>query len=419
MQTVLIVDDSKFILNLLEDKISELLSVRILKAASFQEAKEYINKEELIHVAILDLNLPDAKDGDMVDYAIANHIPSIVLTGLMNTQIKEMILKKDIVDFVYKNNRNSIEYTINIIHRVLNNYDTNVLVIDDINTKHDKEIHVLKKIKLNVTTANNSDNILDILKNSHKNYSLVVIDNSIKSIDGIGLTVAIREQYKKDRIAILIIGNNKNSEESCEFIKFGANDFIDKPFTEIEFISRINSNLDLLDSFKHVESLANRDYLTGAYNRRFLFESGGNIFKKALRKKEELAVAMLDIDYFKKINDTYGHDVGDITIKNTVLLLNNILRTSDLMVRFGGEEFCILLEYISQKDTISLFERIRKAFEDNVIKVNNKSFSFTVSIGICYGLEKDLEAMIKISDDNLYLAKENGRNKIAINGKLI
>jgi len=415
MQTVLIVDDSKFILNLLEDRISELLHVRILKAASFQAAKEFINKEEIIHVAILDLNLPDAQDGDMVDYAISNHIPSIVLTGLMNENMKQTILKKDIVDFVYKNNRNSIEYTINVIHRVLSNYDTHVLILDDPNSKHYKEIHILNKIKLDVEITPNIEDILERCQNHSGKYSLILIDDTIKDIDAIGLTIALRQQYKKDQLAIIILGQNKNSEASCEFIKFGANDFIEKPFTEIELISRINANLDLLDSFKQARNLANRDYLSGAYNRRFLFDSGTSIFKKAQRKNEDIAVAMIDIDNFKNINDTYGHDVGDLVIKNTVNLLNKILRTSDLMVRFGGEEFCILLEYISLKDTISLFQRIIEKFEHNMIKVNNQSFSYTVSIGVCYGMEENLEAMIKKSDDNLYLAKNNGKNQLVIN----
>ncbi len=415
MQTVLIVDDSKFILNLLEDRISELLHVRILKAASFQAAKEFINKEEIIHVAILDLNLPDAKDGDMVDYAISNHIPSIVLTGLMNENMKQTILKKDIVDYVYKNNRNSIEYTINVIHRVLSNYDTHILILDDPSIKQSKETHILNKIKLDLEISQNTDDILERCHNHSGKYSLVLIDDTIKNIDAIGLTIALRQQYKKDQLAIIILGQNKNSEDSCEFIKFGANDFIEKPYTEIELISRINANLDLLDSFKQAKNLANRDYLSGAYNRRFLFDSGTSIFKKAQRKKEDIAVAMIDIDNFKNINDTYGHDVGDLVIKNTVNVLNKILRTSDLMVRFGGEEFCILLEYISLKDTITLFQRIIEKFEHNIIKVNNQSFSYTISIGICYGMEENLEAMIKKSDDNLYLAKNNGKNQLAIN----
>ena len=160
--------------------------------------------------------------------------------------------------------------------------------------------------------------------------------------------------------------------------------------------------------------MANRDYLSGAYNRRFLFESGSSIFKKAKRKKENIALAMIDIDDFKHINDTYGHDVGDLVIKSTVNLLNTTLRTSDLMVRFGGEEFCILLEYISIEDTEILFEKIREKFEKHIMKVADQSFGYTVSIGICFGLGESLEDMIKKSDDDLYKAKRNGKNQVCI-----
>jgi len=173
--------------------------------------------------------------------------------------------------------------------------------------------------------------------------------------------------------------------------------------------------LDLIDSFKYTKSLANRDYLSGAFNRRFLFDSGNNIFKKAKRKKENVAVAMLDIDHFKNINDHFGHDIGDIAIKRTVKIINSCLRDSDLMVRFGGEEFCFLLENISKEDTKILFERIRDTFEKNVINIDDNALIFTVSIGICYGMENDLEAMIKKSDENLYQAKKNGRNQVIMN----
>ncbi len=415
MQTVLIVDDSKFILNLLEDRIKERLQVRILKAKSFKEAKEYIMNENTIHVAILDLNLPDIEDGKIVDYAISKGIPSVILTGLMNSQIKETIMKKDIVDYVYKNNRNSIEYTINIINRVLNNYNTNILVIDDSNLRHPKEVQILKEMKLNVTMTSNSDDVFNILKNGEVNFSLILLDDTKNHLDGIDLTLSLRQLYKRDQISIIVLGSHESSESSSEFIKFGANDFIKKPFTKIEFISRINSSLELIDSFKKSANLANRDYLSGAFNRRFLFDSGNSIFKKAVRRNKELAVAMLDIDFFKNINDHFGHDIGDIAIKKTVTMLNECLRDSDLMVRFGGEEFCILLEHISQEDTILLFERIRKKFEKNIIKIDEKPLTFTVSIGICYGLEKDLETMIKKSDESLYYAKDNGRNQIAVN----
>lgn len=124
---------------------------------------------------------------------------------------------------------------------------------------------------------------------------------------------------------------------------------------------------------------------------------------------------MFDIDKFKNINDTYGHDVGDVAICEVANILNENLRDSDLMARFGGEEFCVLLENISLEEVERLFEKIRAVFENNIIKINGLEIKFTTSIGICYGMEDDLEEMIKKSDDGLYYCKNNGRNQIAIN----
>ena len=123
---------------------------------------------------------------------------------------------------------------------------------------------------------------------------------------------------------------------------------------------------------------------------------------------------MLDIDKFKNINDTYGHDVGDIAIKEIKRILDETLRESDLVARFGGEEFCIVLEEITLEDTKALFERIRKRFEDNVIEIKDTKISYTVSFGVAYGMDTSLEEMVKLSDHALYYAKENGRNQVRI-----
>jgi diguanylate cyclase (GGDEF)-like protein len=160
--------------------------------------------------------------------------------------------------------------------------------------------------------------------------------------------------------------------------------------------------------------MASRDFLTGSYNRRFFFESGKAIFAKAKRKQEKIAAAMLDIDKFKNVNDTYGHDAGDVAIQEIAVILNKNLRASDLVARFGGEEYCILLEDIKLEDLKKLFEKIRAAFESNVITAGKVSFSYTVSIGIFYGLEDTLDEMVKKADEGLYFCKENGRNQVHI-----
>jgi len=123
---------------------------------------------------------------------------------------------------------------------------------------------------------------------------------------------------------------------------------------------------------------------------------------------------MIDIDKFKNINDTYGHNVGDYAIKEIKNILDTSLRGSDLVARFGGEEFCIVLEEINLVNLTVLFEKIRAAFEVNIIHIDALEISYTVSIGVCFGLLDSLEAMVNMSDEALYEAKTTGRNKVII-----
>ena len=139
-----------------------------------------------------------------------------------------------------------------------------------------------------------------------------------------------------------------------------------------------------------------------------------SIFLKAKRNKKPIAIAILDIDKFKNINDTYGHHVGDAAIKEVKRLLDSILRESDLVARFGGEEYCVLLEDISLQDTESLFERIRDGFEHNEININDLKIRYTVSFGVAFGILDTLEDMVNLADEALYYSKENGRNQVTI-----
>lgn len=161
-----------------------------------------------------------------------------------------------------------------------------------------------------------------------------------------------------------------------------------------------------------LQDQATKDYLTGAFNRRYFFEVGTPIFLKSKRKKAPLAVVMLDIDDFKKVNDTYGHKAGDLGIISVQKILEKNLRKSDLFARFGGEEFCIILEDISLENTEILLEKIRKEFETNVLESAGRKFSFTVSFGVSYGLLDTLESMINLADKALYQAKKNGKNRV-------
>jgi len=414
MKKILIVDDDEGILTLLKNELLYLKNIKPYFAKSYKETMTLIREHKGdFHAAILELNMPDAKNGELLSLANAHKIPSVILTSSEDSNLKETILKKDIIDFIQKDGPLNIKYAVNAISRTLKNYDTTVLIVDDSKMYRQIVSDTLNKIHINVLEACNGQEALDIL-GSNNHISLVLTDYEMPKLNGLELIFKIREKYTKDKLGVIAISSADEQDIITKFLKYGANDFIHKPFTYNEVVTRVNSNLELLDLFQSIKDMANKDFLTGAYNRRFFFEAGEVIYLKAKRKDSSLAVAMIDIDKFKNINDTYGHDVGDIAIKEIKKVLDESLRASDLMARFGGEEFCILLENITIENIEILFEKIRQKFEKNIININDLTISYTVSIGIYYGASASLEDMIRLSDEALYKAKESGRNKVVI-----
>nr|WP_275847764.1 diguanylate cyclase [Sulfurimonas sp. SAG-AH-194-I05] len=420
MKKILLIDDSQTILDALKEAIyacidSTSSSFEILTATSFTQASKIIRREhENIYAAVVDLNLPDCKSGQAVLLTSAHHIPTIVLTSVDDASVKALLLKKDVLDYTKKDSFNNITYVASFVKKILRNYDITALVVDDSLVFRSAFKRDLEKLRINVLEATDGIEALAIMNDPENNVSLILTDYNMPNMDGIELTIELRKKYNKDSLSIIALSTSENINVLSDFIKEGANDFISKPHKFEELNVRINSNLDILDLFQTTKDLANKDFLTGSYNRRYFFEASEAILDKNRRKDQEVVVATLDIDHFKNVNDTYGHDVGDIAIQAIATLLNASLRSSDLVSRFGGEEYCILLEDISREDTSILFEKIRQNFEDNVITTNDIHLKYTVSLGVAYGKSIDINALIKVSDNALYEAKDTGRNKVVI-----
>lgn len=417
MKKILIVDDSTMTLSVLKKSLLERLDdIEILTAQNYKDGLKYILKYgNKIAIAIIDLHLPDSKDGAMLDIIESNCIKSIVLSGVLDDKSRRLIFSKDyVIDCIAKDGKKSIKSVVTSVNREFKNKDKEILVVDDSKTQLNSVEKILKKMNLKVTTARNGKEALDIINNSEKSFSLVLTDYHMPIIDGMELTFRLREEFGKDELGIIVLSSNNSPEIATEFLKIGANDYINKPYSETEVITRVNSNLDLVDLFKETKDMANKDFLTGLYNRRFFFESGNVILEKAKRENRNLTLAMFDIDKFKKINDTYGHEVGDIAICEVRKIVDKYLRSSDLVARFGGEEFCILIDNITFDDSKKLLEKIRLAFEENILKINGLELKFTVSIGAFYGINSNLEEMIKVADDGLYKCKNSGRNSVYI-----
>ena len=165
-----------------------------------------------------------------------------------------------------------------------------------------------------------------------------------------------------------------------------------------------------------LDKLASIDTLTGIYNRRFLFELANKTFQKAKRTDENYTLMALDLDYFKNINDTYGHNVGDKVLATFANVVKSVLREGDLFGRTGGEEFMVVLTDSNEKNIHTISEKIRNEVEKTTYEID--SLQITVSIGVAFLRTDDtLEDVMIRADKYLYYAKENGRNQIFIQEK--
>ena len=168
--------------------------------------------------------------------------------------------------------------------------------------------------------------------------------------------------------------------------------------------------------YKQTRHLSLTDGLTGLYNRRHFEANLEREFLRAKRYKNALSIAMIDVDFFKKVNDTYGHACGDYVLKEIAFLINEAFRKTDMVFRYGGEEFVVILTETDSDNAVVPLERLRKAVESNKFKYNNQNLNITISIGVSSNLENTNSPweFFELADKALYEAKENGRNQVRI-----
>ncbi|MBL4765703.1 MAG: GGDEF domain-containing protein [Colwellia sp.] len=179
-------------------------------------------------------------------------------------------------------------------------------------------------------------------------------------------------------------------------------------------LSSIRDNSKLEESVKELHKLSMVDNLTNIYNRRYFFKMSQDLISIAAREQKKVSLLMIDIDYFKNINDTYGHHAGDYILISFVKEIEKIMRRSDIFARIGGEEFSILLHYTTVEGAMVIAEKIRATIENKVFIYNNAAISLTLCIGIAELNNKNnsIETLYKQADKQLYFAKKHGRNRV-------
>jgi diguanylate cyclase (GGDEF)-like protein len=406
--SILLVEDQRSLALLLAAMLEERWGCQVVITHSLQEAKTLLSGN--FSLAICDLNLPDAANGEIIDTLNHADLPIIAITGSFGEELRQTILGKGVVDYVLKQGIDALNYVSELVGRLLRNQKHTVLVVDDTLSMRTMLNHHLQRYQLNVLMAQDADSALEIL-NTHPEIRLMLTDYQMPGKDGIQLTVEVRRRWGKDQLAIIGISSSQDPFCSARFIKHGANDFIHKPFYYEELICRVHQNLEMLELVEENQRAANFDHLTGLANRRRFFHEGMRRLQQVQQAGQHIAVAMIDIDHFKRVNDTWGHDCGDHVLRITGKLLQDLFG-DHLPARLGGEEFAVLFLNLPLAELPSRLEKLRQQMAETPFTWEDNTLTITLSIGMVIGPFSDLDTALRIADSRLYHAKRSGRNRI-------
>jgi len=330
------------------------------------------------------------------------------LTGSFDEEKRETLLNKGIVDYVTKEGRYSYTYAVNLINRIYLNQQIKVLVVDDSATSRNFITDILQRHLFQVLEAENGAEAIKVLL-ANPDIKLLITDYNMPVMDGFELVKNLRYKYEKSDLIIIGLSGEGQNSLSTKFIKNGANDFLMKPFCHEEFQCRVMHNVESLELIERIKDSANRDYLTGAYNRRYFFEVGQQHYDNAIANETPMAAVVLDLDNFKLVNDSHGHEAGDLILKRVTQVLNDCLGRF-LVARAGGEEFFILLPGLDNEKALSLISKVRQIVVSTPVVYNEEEIFFTFSAGITNRLKASLDEQINWADVLLYRAKEAGRD---------
>jgi diguanylate cyclase (GGDEF)-like protein len=411
MPNVLVVDDSKMFLQVLVQSLEQAVAGQVISAGSLEETRGLLAQHEFA-VAMLDLNLPDAPQGEVVDLVLEKGIPVIVFAGDCTDQTRERLWSKNIVDYVLKEGGESLRYAVRQARRVILNREIKVLVVEDSEMVRTMVAGLLRIHRFQVFEACHGREGLQVLS-ANPDIRLIITDYEMPEMDGIRFVRAVRARHPKEEMAIIGISSHELESLSARFLKSGANDFLTKPFSSEEFYCRVSQNMDLLEYIQTIKDYSEKDFLTGLFNRRYLFAQGPSLIRKKQKRGGAVCLAMLDIDHFKKINDQYGHETGDIVLRDLGEQLRRHFAQRGIAARLGGEEFCLLLGD-DGGSAAAWLEEFRREVAATDFTCGGVRCSFSISIGLCTSAHLDLEAMLKNADEALYMAKNKGRNRLEI-----
>lgn len=448
---VLVVDDILPNIKLLEAKLKREY-FEVITAQNGQEALDKVASESP-DIVLLDVMMPGMDGFEVCQKLKENdetmHIPVVMVTALTDTSDRVRGLESGADDFLSKPvNDVALFSRVRSLVRLKMTIDewrvrestanqfgmgdkTNVkevpydkakiLLVDDVAFETEKIIESLNKDDHEVIAAQSGQEAIELTKTNQ--FDMIVVSLSLKQEDGLRLCSYFRSSDNTRGLPLVMLANDDQIEKVAQGLELGAHDYIMRPLDRNEIIARSRSQIrrkryqeQLRSNYEENLNLAIKDTLTGLFNRRYLTSHFDKLLQRAKDTGKDLCVLMFDLDHFKSVNDTHGHNVGDEVLKTFADRISARIRSFDLFARMGGEEFVAVLPDITQEIATKVADRLRHAIESEPFDVSTPDgkLSVTVSIGgaIIHAGNETAEAAMKRADDALYEAKEKSRNLV-------
>jgi two-component system cell cycle response regulator len=448
---ILVVDDLLPNIKLLEAKLTNEY-YDVLTAKNGFEALEIL-KQKPVDIVLLDVMMPEMDGFETCKRIKADpntvHLPVVMVTALSEVEDRVHGLEAGADDFLTKPiNDMALFARIRSLVRLkimldelrlrdqtgiqlglINNFDNNalanvqganILIIDDDIVQAQQLTNRLTTIQASVKVL--SDPAIANEEALNGNFDLIIISTQLINADGLRICSHIRSHEKVRHVPLLILVEENDTQVLVKGLDMGVNDYLVTPIDGNEVIARVKTQLRrkkyqdaLKNNYQQSINMALTDGLTGIYNRRYFDVHFKTLIDEANTTSKPLSIILLDIDHFKKINDTYGHVAGDEALKQLAEIVTQNIRLTDLFARYGGEEFVIVLPDSDVESSKNIGERLRSAVEKYEFKISTGEgkLKYTISAGIAKLLPGDTtESLLKRADKGLYMCKEGGRNKV-------
>lgn len=439
-KTILVVDDSSTICTIIKNELTEV-GYEVVTAKNGIEALSFIEwMEKMPDMITLDIDMPVMGGFEVCERLLAGHedpderkqkaarIPLLFVSANDTIENRRKGFKLEVIDFISKPFKHgditrAVEKVLKPEKEFLG---MRALVVDDSAGVRRMIRRLLKRNGIDVFEAQNGLQALHLVQNQKEDIDIVITDYFMPEMCGDELCRLLRQRENMKQVPQFFISAFDDRDSTLEFFKAGASDYLRKPFIEEELQAKIEIHLrakkyvnELEKLNKKLENLAVRDGLTGLFNRRYCKEELDKYFCQASRYNLELSCILLDLDFFKKINDTYGHAFGDLVLVQFAEILKNKIRKADIAVRYGGEEFIVILPSTNTSGAATLAEKIRSFTSRHIFSDGVNSTHVQISVGIS-SLKVDKpenpDKLVSFADEALYTAKEGGRNRVCLYG---